>query len=78
MARDREHPLAVRQWRRVRLSCAEPHCRPQTTIFVCLTSAIPPDKLISTIFEQPRVWRCPGGHPVIFGKAEQQVVSSLE
>jgi hypothetical protein len=78
MAQDRERPPAVRQWRRVRLSCVEQHCEAQAKIFACLTSPISTHRLVSTIFEQPRVWRCPGGHSVIYGKAEQEVVSSLE
>lgn len=76
--RDRNRNRLPR-WRCVKFSCVEQHCKAPANIFVCLTSAISKDKLISTIFDEvPRVWRCPAGHPVIYGKAQQEEVSSLE
>jgi hypothetical protein len=73
----RERPAAVHEWRRVRLSCVEPRCTVQTIVFVYLSSPSTAQKVASTIFEQPRVWRCPAGHPVIYGRAEQEEAHSL-
>jgi len=68
----------LQQWRRVRFSCVEQHCEAQASIFVCLTSPISTDKLVAKIFdEQPRIWRCPSGHPVIYGKAQIEEVFRL-
>ncbi len=66
------------EWRRVRLPCADPHCTVQTTVFAYLSSASSAQKLVSTIFEQPRVWRCPAGHLVNRGEAQQEEAFSLE
>lgn len=74
----RERPVAVHEWRRVRLSCAEPRCKAQTTIFVYLSSPSTAQNVVSKIFGQPKVWRCPAGHPVIYGKAQQEEAFSLE
>lgn len=74
----RELPAGGHEWRRVRLSCAEPHCVARTAVFAYLSSSTARQKLVSTIFGQPKVWRCPAGHPAIYGKAEQQEAYSLE
>lgn len=73
-----ERPAIAHEWRRVRLPCADPHCIVQTTVFAYLSSASSTQKLVSTIFEQPRVWRCPAGHLVSRGKAQQEEAFSLE
>src|ERR1700674_4783374 len=57
--KDRESPLVIHQWRRVRFSCVERCSNPPSTLFVCLTSTIAAQKQLSTIFERPRVGRCP-------------------
>lgn len=72
-----ENPLVIRKWLRVRLKCVEEDSCTPATLFVCLTSAIAAQKLVSTIYEQPRVWRCPAGHPVVYGSVQQEEVFSL-
>ena len=76
----RERPAAVRlhEWRRVRLSCAAPQCTAQTTIFVYVTSPSTAQNVTTTIFEQPRVWRCPAGHPIPYGTSDQEEALSLQ
>ena len=81
MVRDREgreRPLEVHEWRRVRLSCAEPCCTAQTIVFVYLSSASSAQRITSTLFGLPKVWRCPAWHQVPFGEAQQEEAFSLE
>lgn len=73
----RELPVAVHEWRRVRLSCAEPQCTAQTIVFACVSPTKNAEKLVSTIFALPRVWRCPQGHPAVYRKTQHEEVSSL-
>jgi hypothetical protein len=77
---DRKHSPEVRphEWRRVRLSCAEPQCKAQTIVFVYALSPTTAQNVTTKIFEQPTVWRCPAGHTVPYGKAEQEEAFSLE
>ncbi len=74
----REHLGGVHEWWRLRLACEEPHCTAQTIVFVFLSSPSTRQKIGSTIFGQPRVWRCPAGHLVSYGKFEQEEALSLE
>ena len=74
----RKRPAGVHEWRRLRLACEEPHCTAQTILFVFLSSPSTTQKIRSTIFGQPRVWRCPAGHLVSYGKFEQEEALSLE
>src|SRR5258708_25266674 len=53
---DRQHLQAVPQWLRVRLRCVDQYCKARTTIFVCLSSPLATEKIISTIFDEPTVW----------------------